>query len=96
MEENEHVDDLIKTNPGSVLDKADLKNEVVRCVRTSEAKLGKRKNRTTRFGVRPHAPQFNVGEPGAHDQRLRGKSAPPKNRDQVVANIEHWGEGGRR
>ena len=44
------------------------------------------------FGPLP--PIFNVGEPGAHDQRLRGKSVPPNKFCDQVANIEHWGEGG--
>ena len=43
------------------------------------------------FGPLP--PIFNVGEPGAHDQRLRGKSVPKKNSATRLPTLNIGGKG---
>ena len=45
------------------------------------------------FGPLP--PIFNVGEPGAHDQRLRGKSVPKKKFATRLPTLNIGGKGVR-
>ena len=59
------------------------------------SKIRKTQKQSHAFVFGPLPPIFNVGEPGAHDQRLRGKSVPKNKFATRLPTLNIGGKGVR-